>query len=97
MEIVIKPQQKTTMDVMRKRCLAAVCQYLEKVQNSDFLKKDSLGRINYAKGMVCRAAKVETGSFNKIGRVRLRAMTNAFNKLSRDMDGVLEEAYKSLN
>lgn len=88
--------KKTDMDAMRKRVLAAVCQYLEAMGNRDFLGKDYPGRIAYAKGVICRAAKVENGSFNRIGKVRLRALTAMFNKMHRDMDGVVRESYKAL-
>ena len=88
--------KKTDMDAMRKRALAAVCQYLEAMGNRDFLDKDYPGRIAYAKGVICRAAKVENGSFNRIGKVRLRALTAMFNKMHRDMDGMVRESYKAL-
>ena len=86
-----------TMDAMRKRALAAVSQYLEALQNAEFLGKDYNGRIAYAKGVICRAAQVESDSFNRIGRVRLRSLTAAFNKMRRDMDGVIRETYKAMN
>ncbi|MBR4804521.1 MAG: hypothetical protein IK032_07785 [Bacteroidales bacterium] len=88
--------KKTDMDTQRKRALAAVCQYLEAMDCREFLGKDYPGRIAYAKGVICRAAKVENGSFNRIGKVRLRALTAMFNKMHRDMDGVVRESYKAL-
>lgn len=88
--IVIKP----TMDVMRKRALAAVCQYLEELQNEEYLGKDYNGRMTYAKGVLCRAAQVESGSFNRIGRERLRGLTAMFNKMKRDMEGVVAESFR---
>ena len=84
------------MDKLRKQLLAAVCQYLEAMDCREFLGKDYPGRIAYAKGVICRAAKVENGSFNRIGRVRLRSLTAMFNKMRRDMDGVVRETYKAL-
>ena len=90
--IVIKP----TMDVMRKRALAAVCQYLEELQNEEYLGKDYNGRMTYAKGVLCRAAQVESGSFNRIGRERLRGLTAMFNKMKRDMEGVVAESFRAM-
>ena len=88
--------KKTDMDKMRKQLLAAVCQYLEAMCCKEFLDKDHPGRIAYAQGVICRAAKVENGSFNRIGRVRLRSLTAMFNKMKNDMDGVVRETYKAL-
>lgn len=85
------------MNEMRKRALAAVCQYLEALRNEEFLGKDYAGRMAYAKGVICRAAQVESGSFNRIGRVRLRGLTAMFNKMKRDMNGVIAETYKAMN
>ena len=87
---------KPTMDAMRKRALAAVSQYLKAMGNKEFLDKDYQGRIAYAKGVICRAAKVESDSFNRIGRERLRGLTAMFNKMKRDMEGVMSETYKAL-
>lgn len=89
-------KKKPTMDAMRKRALAAACQYLEALRSEEYLKKDYAGRMVYAKGMICRAAKVENGSFNRIGRERLRGLTAMFNKLKRDMDGVMAESLRAL-
>lgn len=89
-------KKEPTMDAMRKRALAAACQYLEALQSEEYLKKDYAGRMVYAKGMICRAAKVENGSFNRIGRERLRGLTAMFNKLKRDMDGVMAESLRAL-
>ncbi len=90
-------RQKTpTMDAMRKRALAAVSQYLEALGNEEFLGKDYQGRKAYAEGVICRAAQVESDSFNRIGRVRLRSLTAGFNKMRRDMDGVVRETYKAM-
>ena len=85
-----------TMDAMRKRALAAACQYLEAMHVEEFLKKDYRGRVVYAQGLICRAAKVENDSFNRIGRVRLRSLTAAFNKMRRDIDGVIDETIKAM-
>ena len=93
---IILEKPKPTMDAMRKRALAAVSQYLEALGNEEFLGKDYQGRITYAKGVICRAAKVGNDSFNRIGRVRLRSLTAAFNKMRRDMDGVVSETYKAM-
>lgn len=89
-------RKEPTMNEMRKRALAAACQYLETMRVEEFLSKDYRGRIAYAQGMICRAAKVENGSFNRIGRVRLRSLTAAFNKMRRDADGVVEETIKAM-
>lgn len=89
-------QKVPTMDVMRKRALAAVSQYLEALQNKEFLGKDYRGRMAYAKGVICRAAQVENDSFNRIGRERLRGLTAMFNKMRRDMGGVIRETYRVL-
>lgn len=93
---MIEKKKEPTMDAMRKRALAAACQYLEALQSEEYLKKDYAGRMAYAKGMICRAAKVENGSFNRIGRERLRGLTAMFNKLKRDMDGVMAESLRAL-
>lgn len=93
---MIEKKKEPTMDVMRKRALAAACQYLEALRSEEYLKKDYAGRMVYAKGMICRAAKVENGSFNRIGRERLRGLTAMFNKLKRDMDGVMAESLRAL-
>ena len=85
-----------TLDAMRKRALAAVCQYLEAMECAEFTGKDYAGRTAYAKGVLCRAARVEAGSFNRIGRERLRGLTAMFNKMRRDMDGVISETYKAI-
>lgn len=89
-------KREPTMNEMRKRALAAACQYLEAMKVEEFLAKDYRGRLAYAQGLICRAAKVENGSFNRIGRVRLRSLTAAFNKMRRDMDGVINETYKAM-
>ena len=89
-------KKKPTMDAMRKRALAAACQYLEALRSEEYLKKDYAGRMAYAKGMICRAAQVENGSFNRIGRERLRGLTAMFNKLKKDMDGVMAESLRAL-
>ena len=86
-----------TMDAMRKRALAAVCQYLEAFHYDDFSVMDYNERMTYAKGVICRAAQVESGSFNRIGRERLRGLTAMFNKLRRDLDGVVEAALALVN
>lgn len=97
METIIENKvKKTDMDTLRKRLLAAVCQYLEAMRCEEFLGKDYRGRIAYAQGVICRAAKVENGSFNRIGKVRLRALTAMFNKMKNDMNGVVRETYKAL-
>ena len=88
--------KKPTMDAMRKRALAAVSQFLEAMGNEEFQGKDYQGRMAYAKGVICRAAKVESDSFNRIGRERLRGLTAMFNKMRRDMDGVVRETYKAM-
>lgn len=85
-----------TMSDMRKRALAAVCQYLEAMRVEEFLGKDYSGRLVYAKGVICRAAQVESGSFNRIGKERLRGLTAMFNKMKRDMAGVMDETYRAL-
>ena len=82
-------------DRLRKNLLAAVCQFCTDVVGQWELMTDTQ-RIAYAKGVICRAAKVENGSFNRIGRVRLRSLTAMFNKMRRDMDGVVRETYKAL-
>lgn len=82
------------MDAMRKRALAAVCQCMEAIGNRPYLEKDYAGRLEYARGVLCRAARVDRDSFNRIGRERLRGLTAMFNKMSRDMDGVIKETYK---
>ena len=93
--MVAEAKPKTpTMDVMRKRALAAVCQYLEVLENEEYLGKDYNGRMTYAKGVICRAAQVESGSFNRIGRERLRGLTAMFNKMKRDMEGVVAESFR---
>ena len=89
-------KKEPTMNEMRKRALAAACQYLEAMKVEEFLAKDYRGRVAYAQGMICRAAKVENGSFNRIGRERLRGLTAMFNKMRRDMDGVVRETYKAM-
>ena len=89
--------RKPTMDAMRKRALAAVSQWLEAMGNEEFLGKDYAGRMAYAKGVICRAAKVESESFNRIGRERLRGLTAMFNKMKRDMAGVMRESYRALS
>ena len=89
-------KKEPTMNEMRKRALAAACQYLEAMKVEAFLAKDYRGRVAYAQGLICRAAKVENGSFNRIGRVRLRSLTAAFNKMKRDIEGVIDETIKSI-
>lgn len=92
----METKKAPTMDAMRKRVLASVCQYLEAMGNAEFLGKDYSGRMAYAKGVICRAAQVESDSFNRIGRERLRGLTAMFNKMRRDMAGVMEESYRAL-
>ena len=89
-------KKEPTMSDMRKRALAAACKYLESMHVEEFLKKDYRGRIAYAQGLICRAARVENDSFNRIGRVRLRSLTAAFNKMRRDADGLVEETIKAM-
>lgn len=89
-------KKEPTMNEMRKRALAAACQYLESLGNEGFQGKDYQGRIVYAKGVICRAAQVENDSFNRIGRERLRGLTAMFNKMRRDMGGVIRETYRVL-
>lgn len=94
--MTVETKQLTAMDKMRKQLLAAVCQYLETMNVKDFTRMDTPARMNYAKGVVCRAARVGPDSFNRIGRVRLRSLTAMFNKMRRDMDSVTEETIRIL-
>ena len=99
MSTVTVTQEKAkapTMDAMRKRLLAAVCNYLTILRAEDFLAKDYQDRLIYARGVVCRAAKVQPNCFNKIGKTRLRSLTAMFNKMSRDMDGIVNESLNIL-
>lgn len=81
---------------MRKGTIAAACKYLDALDGAWFGGLDAKRRIGYAIGVICRAAKVETTSFNRIGRERLRGLTAMFNKMARDMDGVIEEGFRTL-
>ena len=56
-------------------------------------QKDLADRIKTTQSTV---SKVENGSFNRIGRVRLRNLTAAFNKMKRDEEGVIDETIKSI-
>lgn len=85
--------ERRDIDRQRKRAIAAVCQYIEAMGTKGYEGKDAAGRVAYAKGVICRAAKVETESFNRIGLQRLRGLTAMFNKMRKDMDGVVEVSY----
>ena len=94
--IATETKKPTAMDKMRKRALAAVCQYLEAMKVEAFMRMEYDARITYAKGVVCRAARIEANSFNRIGRTRLRALTSMFNKMKNDMVSVTEETFRLL-
>ena len=73
-------------DSQRKRLLAAVCAFCEDVIPG-WEAMVSGERMDYAKGVACRAAQV--GEFNRIGTDRLRSLTYAFQTRRRDMDSVV--------
>lgn len=73
-------------DGQRKRLLAAVCAFCEDVIPG-WEAMASGERMDYAKGVACRAAQVS--GFNRIGTDRLRSLTYAFQKRRRDMDSVV--------
>lgn len=81
---------------MRKGAIAAACKYLEAVDGGGFREMDAQRRVGYAIGMICRAAKVEETRFNRIGRERLRGLTAMFNKMARDMEGVVNEGFRAI-
>lgn len=88
-------ENKPDPSLVRRRLLAAACQMLEKTVNEwDSWSRDK--RMEYAKTVACRAAEMERydghgrDNFNKISIERMRSLTYAFSKRSRDMDGVME-------
>ncbi len=82
--------ERRDMDAQRKRLLAAVCAFCDAaVPGWEALGPEQ--RVEYAKGVACRAAQVDCGRFNRIGMDRLRSLTYAFRKRLRDMDGVIAE------
>ena len=74
-------------DKQRKRLIAAACAFCADTTNR-WEEMSEEARIEYAKGVACRAAGMV--DFNKIGLDRLRSLTYAFQKRKRDMDGVVE-------
>lgn len=60
------------MDKLRKRCLRAVCEYID----ARGIAAES--KIEYAKQMACRSAKKE--SFNRLTAAELRGVIGYFNK-----------------
>lgn len=84
------------MDKLRKGCIASCCQWLETLDPTGFCARRPEERTAYAKGLICRAAGVESTRFNRIGEQRLRGLTAMFNKRRRDMEGVMREAYNEL-
>ncbi len=82
-------------DRLRKNLLAAVCQFCTDVVGQWELMTDTQ-RMDYAKGVACRAAGVGQNNFNRIGNDRLRSLTYAFRKRAKDMDEAVREAYKAL-
>ena len=67
------------MDKLRKRCIAALCAYM-----------DARGiycgnKVEYAKSLACRAAK--TDDFNKITSAHLHGIIHYFNKERQALTG----------
>lgn len=60
-------------EVWRKRCLAAVCTWLD-IRNLSF--ESDKAKIEYAKGVICRAANCS--DFNKITITRMSDVYNEF-------------------
>ena len=92
----IETQRKPATDPTRKRALAAVCQYLEELGSEEWRGRDAAGRIEYAKEVLCRAARAGSGHFNRIGEQRLRGLTAMFNRRRRDMEGVTAAGYEAM-
>lgn len=90
--------ERRDLDVQRKRLLAAVCAFCEDTVPR-WEKMDARWRIEYAKGVACRAAGSEDWpekAFNRMTGERLRSLTYAFQKRKRDMDGVIDAIMASV-
>lgn len=86
------------LDAQRKRLLAAVCAFCEDTVPG-WENMDARWRIEYAKGVACRAAGSKESAekaFNKMTGERLRSLTYAFQKRKRDLDGVVEAMTKEI-
>ena len=81
-------------EAQRRRLLAAVCAFCTETV-PEFAEWDGFKRLEYAKNVACRAAGYGRRDpcghdmFNRIGTDRLRSLTYAFSKRSRDMQGAL--------
>lgn len=65
-------EKAETMDKLRKRCLKALCAYI------DAKGIDTSNKIEYAKQMACRSAKKD--NFNRLTAAELRGVIGYFNK-----------------
>lgn len=81
---ILNPEDAKT-DKMRKRVIAAIGGWLRMIGKGD-------EGINYIKGVVCQAAKVD--NFNKIPLERLTTIYNMFLRKQKDAKSVNEVAGK---
>lgn len=72
------------MDRLRKRCLKALCRYL------DVRGAAPADKIGYAKGIACRAARKTT--FNRLTAAQLRAVTAYFNQERETLERAAHQA-----
>lgn len=92
------PQQKKTryedsLDKMKKRVIAAICQYVDKLGYTFPTKAD---KVRYVIGIACRAANCS--NFNAIPESRLSAIYNLYCKRnSVDIEGNAELDYPVLS
>jgi len=84
-------QQNTSMDIWRKRVLAAICGYFTIMS----INYPDAQRLDKAKGMACKATRSD--SFNDITRAQLITLYNAQIKANADIERLykgMEEAFK---
>ena len=81
-------------DKQRKKLLAAVCGFCESkgVKGWDMMPDDV--KMEYAKGVACRAAHVE--SFNKISMDKMKRLTYSFKNQKEEMDSVVRLALEAM-
>lgn len=83
-------RQDDVKERARRRAIRAVCKFMDGVGGGEWRSWDDERKVQYAKGVVCRATG--TKKFNAIGVDRLRSVACSFEKQRRDMDKVVEIA-----
>lgn len=89
----VRQGAESKLEVMRKRVIAAVCEFLEG-NDAKFGAMNRAGRLARAKAVAARAAQAQ--DFNKISEARLRGIYNAFKKMNEASRQAVEVGMKAI-